>query len=175
MPKLFVNLLLILYGFFISSSKAVEQVTIQMLLEKGIVIIETYPEKAPKTVKRITELINQGFYDGLTFHRVISGFMAQGGDPAGNGTGGSGKNIVAEFNDIKHERGIISMARSNDPDSADSQFFICYDKHPFLDGQYTAWGKVIEGMNIIDRIPAGKGENGQVLGNATKIITMRVR
>ena len=175
MPKLFVNLLLILYGFFISSSKAVEQVTIQMLLEKGIVIIETYPEKAPKTVKRITELINQGFYDGLTFHRVISGFMAQGGDPAGNGTGGSGKNIVAEFNDIKHERGIVSMARSNDPDSADSQFFICYDSHPFLDGKYTVFGKVIEGMNLIDRIPEGKGQNGQVLSNPTKIITIRLK
>ena len=110
MPKLFINLLLIFYGFFITSPKAVEKVTIQMLLEKGIVVIETYPEKAPKTVKRITELINQGFYDGLTFHRVISGFMAQGGDPEGNGTGGSGKNIIAEFNDIKHERGIVSMA-----------------------------------------------------------------
>ena len=175
MPKLFVNLLLILYGFFFSSSKAVEQVTIQMLLEKGIVIIETYPEKAPKTVKRITELINQGFYDGLTFHRVISGFMAQGGDPAGNGTGGSGKNIVAEFNDIKHERGIVSMARANDPDSADSQFFICYDELPFLDGKYTAWGKVISGMNYIDRIPEGRGQNGQVLSNPTKILTIRVK
>ncbi len=93
MPKFFIKLVLVLCGFFVSSPKAAEQVTIQMLLEKGIVVIETYPEKAPKTVKRITELINQGFYDGLTFHRVISGFMAQGGDPAGNGTGGSGKNI----------------------------------------------------------------------------------
>ena len=175
MSKFFVKLLLVLCGFFINSPKAEEQVTIQMLLEKGIVVIETYPEKAPKTVKRITELINQGFYDGLTFHRVISGFMAQGGDPAGNGTGGSGKNIVAEFNDIKHERGIVSMARSNDPDSADSQFFICYDSHDFLDGKYTIWGKVIEGMNLIDRIPEGKGQNGQVLRNPTKIITIRLK
>ena len=101
--------------------------------------------------------------------------MAQGGDPNGNGTGGSGKNIKAEFNDIKHERGIVSMARSNDPDSADSQFFICYDSHPFLDGQYTAWGKVIQGMNLIERIPEGKGPNGQVLNKPTKIITMRVK
>ena len=146
-----------------------------MLLDKGLVVIETFPEKAPKTVSRIVELSESGFYDGLTFHRVISGFMAQGGDPNGNGTGGSGQNIKAEFNDLKHERGVVSMARSNDPDSADSQFFICYDSHPFLDGQYTAWGRVIEGMNIIDRIPAGKGQNGQVLGNPTKIITMRVR
>ena len=143
--------------------------------QNGIMKIEFYQEDAPKTVQNFIDLANKGFYDGLTFHRVISGFMAQGGDPLGNGTGGSGKNIVAEFNDIKHERGIVSMARSNDPDSADSQFFICYDSHPFLDGKYTAWGKVIEGMNIIDRIPEGKGPNGQVLSNATKIITMRIK
>ena len=135
---------------------------IHMLLDKGLVVIETYPEKAPKTVKRIVELSKKGFYDGLTFHRVISGFMAQGGDPQGNGTGGSGQNIVAEFNDIKHERGIVSMARSNEINSADSQFFICYDSHPFLDGKYTAWGN-IQGMNLIERIPEGKGQNGQVL------------
>ena len=130
---------------------------LHMVLEKGVVKIQTFPEKAPITVKRIVELSESGFYDGLTFHRVISGFMAQGGDPKGDGTGGSGQNIRAEFNDIKHERGIVSMARANDPDSADSQFFICYDSHPFLDGKYTAWGKVIEGMNLIDRIPEGKG------------------
>ena len=104
-----------------------------MVLKNGVVKIQTYPEKAPKTVKRIIELSKNGFYDGLTFHRVIAGFMAQGGDPNGDGTGGSGKNIIAEFNDIKHERGVVSMARANDPNSADSQFFICYDSHPFLD------------------------------------------
>ena len=141
----------------------------------GNIEISLLPELAPNHVARISELAETGFYDGIIFHRVIPGFMAQGGDPKGNGTGGSGKNIVAEFNDIKHERGIVSMARSNDPDSADSQFFICYDSHPFLDGKYTAWGKVIEGMNIIDRIPEGKGPNGQVLSNATKIITMRIK
>ena len=160
---------------FSSILKASENKNIHMLLDKGIVIIETFPDKAPKTVNRIIELANEGFYDGLTFHRVISGFMAQGGDPEGNGTGGSGKNIKAEFNDIKHERGVVSMARSNDPDSADSQFFICYDSHPFLNGKYTAWGKVTQGMNIIDRIPEGRGPNGQVLNNPTKIITMRVK
>ena len=101
--------------------------------------------------------------------------MAQGGDPNGDGTGGSGKNLKAEFNDIKHERGIVSMARANDPNSADSQFFICYDSHPFLDGKYTVFGKVIEGMNLIDRIPEGKGQNGQVLSNPTKIITIRLK
>ena len=170
------RLISIFAGFFIfSSASSQEKPKIHMLLDKGLVVIETYPEKAPKTVKRIVELSNKGFYDGLTFHRVITGFMAQGGDPNGNGTGGSGQNIVAEFNDIKHQRGIVSMARSNEINSADSQFFICYDSHPFLDGQYTAWGKVIQGMNLIDRIPAGKGQNGQVLSNPTKIITMRVK
>tara|TARA_B100000242_G_C42933350_1_gene432869 strand:- start:92 stop:622 length:531 start_codon:yes stop_codon:yes gene_type:complete len=161
--------------FTANSAIASEAPILHMVLEKGIVKIQTFPEKAPLTVKRIIELSKNGFYDGLTFHRVISGFMAQGGDPAGNGTGGSGKNIKAEFNDIKHERGIVSMARANDPDSADSQFFICYDSHPFLDGKYTVWGKVIEGMNLIDRIPEGKGQNGQVLRNPTKIITIRVK
>ena len=170
------RLISIFAGFFIfSTASSQEKPKIHMLLDKGLVVIETYPEKAPKTVQRIVELSNEGFYDGLTFHRVISGFMAQGGDPNGNGTGGSGQNIVAEFNDIKHERGIVSMARANDPDSADSQFFICYDSHPFLDGKYTVWGKVIEGMNLIDRIPEGKGQNGQVLRNPTKIITIRLK
>jgi len=160
---------------FFTQLKANESPMIYMVLETGLVKIQTNPEKAPKTVKRIIELSNSGFYDGLTFHRVISGFMAQGGDPNGNGTGGSGKNIEAEFNDIKHKRGIVSMARSSDPNSADSQFFICYDTHPFLDGKYTAWGEVTEGMNLIDRISEGRGENGQVLSNPTKIISMRVK
>tara|TARA_X000001036_G_C20230995_1_gene623877 strand:+ start:87 stop:617 length:531 start_codon:yes stop_codon:yes gene_type:complete len=176
MIKFILRFLPIVYLVLFSSLlKASENKNIHMLLDKGIVIIETFPDKAPKTVNRIIELANEGFYDGLTFHRVISGFMAQGGDPEGNGTGGSGKNIKAEFNDIKHERGVVSMARSNDPDSADSQFFICYDSHPFLNGKYTAWGKVTQGMNIIDRIPEGRGPNGQVLNNPTKIITMRVK
>ena len=159
--------------FIFNVAQSDEPIVLHMVLEKGVVKIQTFPNKAPKTVKRITELAESGFYDGLTFHRVISGFMAQGGDPNGDGTGGSGTNIKEEFNDIKHERGIVSMARANDPDSADSQFFICYDTHPFLDGKYTVWGKVIEGMNLIDRIPEGRGQNGQVLSNATKIITIR--
>ena len=158
-----------------TTSVANEAPILNMVLEKGIVKIQTFPDKAPNTVKRIVELSESGFYDGLIFHRVISGFMAQGGDPNGNGTGGSGKNLKAEFNDIKHERGIVSMARANDPDSADSQFFICYDSHDFLDGKYTVWGKVIEGMNLIDRIPEGKGQNGQVLSSPTKIITIRLK
>ena len=170
-------LLSLILFFFISHNNILgkDKPIIFMVLDSGIVKIQTFPEKAPNTVKRILELSNKGFYDGLTFHRVISGFMAQGGDPNGNGTGGSGQSIKAEFNDLKHERGIVSMARSQDPDSADSQFFICYDSHDFLDGKYTIWGKVIEGMNLIDRIPEGRGQNGQVLNNPTKIISMRVK
>ena len=131
MPKLFINLLLIFYGFFISSPKALEKVTIQMLLEKGIVVIETYPEKAPKTVKRITELIEQGFYDGLTFHRVISGFMAQGGDPSGTGMGNPGYKFNDEFHvDLRHNsEGILSMANSG-ANSNGSQFFITLQAVP---------------------------------------------
>ena len=166
------------YCFFIlfcTKLSATSSPTLHMVLDKGVVVIETFTDKAPKTVKRIVELAESGFYDGLTFHRVIAGFMAQGGDPNGDGTGGSGKNLKAEFNDIKHERGIVSMARANDPDSADSQFFICYDELPFLDGKYTVWGKVTSGMNYIDRIPEGRGQNGQVLSNPTKILTIRVK
>ncbi len=161
--------------FFSTNSYSENSPKIHLVLENGVVEIETYTEEAPQTVKRIVELAKSGFYDGLTFHRVIAGFMAQGGDPNGNGTGGSGKNLKAEFNEIKHTRGIVSMARANDPDSADSQFFICYDDLPFLDGKYTVWGKVVSGMNLIDRIPEGRGQNGQVLSNPTKIITVKVK
>tara|TARA_B100000989_G_scaffold70810_1_gene49611 strand:+ start:10819 stop:11349 length:531 start_codon:yes stop_codon:yes gene_type:complete len=175
MKKIFKLLFTIFCVFFSQQLYAKDSPVIFMVLESGIVKIKTFPDKAPITVSRMIELSESGFYDGLTFHRVISGFMAQGGDPKGNGTGGSGQNIKAEFNDLKHERGIVSMARAQDPDSADSQFFICYDTHEFLDGKYTIWGKVIEGMNLIDRIPEGKGQNGQVLKNPSKIISMRLK
>ena len=174
--KFFVAGILFLKSLFFSENIiASENPIIFMTLKSGTVKIEMFPDYAPNTVKRIIQLSNEGFYDGLTFHRVIKGFMAQGGDPDGNGTGGSGKNIKAEFNDLKHTRGIISMARAQDPNSADSQFFICYDTHPFLDNNYTAFGKVIEGMHLIDRIPEGKGQNGQVIENPTKIISMRLK
>ena len=175
MKKIFKLFMYCYFVLFCTKLSATSSPTLHMVLDKGVVVIETFTDKAPKTVKRIVELAESGFYDGLTFHRVISGFMAQGGDPNGNGTGGSGKNLKAEFNDIKHERGIVSMARANDPDSADSQFFICYDELPFLDEKYTVWGKVISGMNYIDRIPEGRGQNGQVLSNPTKILTIRVK
>ncbi len=121
--------------------------------------LELYPEKAPVTVENFEKLVKEGFYDGLTFHRIISGFMIQGGDPLGNGTGGPKEKIKGEFkangwdkNDIKHERGVISMARAMDPNSAGSQFFIMHKDAPHLDGQYAAFGKVIDGIEVVDEI-----------------------
>ena len=122
--------------------------------------IELYPDKAPITVENFENLVKEGFYNGLCFHRVISGFMIQGGDPLGNGTGGSKKKIKGEFrsngvqNDLKHTRGVISMARSANPDSASSQFFIMHKDAPHLDGQYAAFGKVVEGIEVVDEIAA---------------------
>ncbi len=120
--------------------------------------LELYPEAAPETVKNFESLVKRGFYDGLTFHRIIPGFMIQGGDPLGNGMGGAEKNIKGEFranghnNPIKHERGVISMARAFDPNSASSQFFIMHADAPHLDGQYAAFGKVVAGMDAVDEI-----------------------
>ncbi|WP_417469011.1 peptidylprolyl isomerase [Maricaulis sp.] len=125
-------------------------------LETGDVTIKLRPDLAPKHVARITELVKEGFYDGLSFHRVIDGFVAQGGCPNGNGMGGSGTKIPAEFNAEKHVRGTMSMARSSDPNSGDSQFFICLDAVPYLDNQYTVWGEVIDGMDHVDAIPKGE-------------------
>lgn len=115
----------------------------------GPVTIETYPDAAPKTVARITALIRQGFYDGLTFHRVVPGFVVQGGDPTGTGRGGSGQTLPAEFNDHKHVLGTVAMARAQDPNSADSQFYISLDRNPHLDGQYTVFGQVIDGIDAV--------------------------
>ncbi len=125
-------------------------------LSTGPVKIRLRPDLAPEHVARITELANSGYYDGLTFHRVIDGFMAQGGCPDGTGMGGSGKKLKAEFNAEPHVRGVCSMARAQDPNSADSQFFICLDDATFLDGQYTVWGEVIEGMDAVDALPKGE-------------------
>ena len=123
----------------------------------GDVVIKLRPDLAPKHVERITELANSGFYDGVKFHRVIPGFMAQGGDPTGTGYHGSDKpNLPAEFSNEPHVRGTASMARSNDPNSANSQFFICFDDARFLDGQYTVWGQVESGMEYVDALPVGE-------------------
>lgn len=142
----------------------------------GTVKINTFPDKAPNHVARIKELANSGFYDGVVFHRVIDGFMAQTGDPTGTGSGGSGKNIKAEFNDVAHVRGVLSMARAQDPNSADSQFFIVLADSFHLDGQYTAWGEVIEGMELVDAIPKGPSGNNGVVPEAERgaIVSMRV-
>ena len=123
---------------------------------KGTIKIEMKPDLAPGHVARIKELVSEGFYDGIVFHRVIDGFMAQTGCPQGTGTGGSGKKLKAEFNKEKHVRGTCSMARASDPNSGDSQFFICFEDAPFLNGQYTVWGAVTEGMDNVDKIKRGE-------------------
>ena len=140
------------------------------LKEGKKVTIEFYPKKAPNHVARIKELVNDGFYDGVVFHRVIDGFMAQTGDPTGTGTGGSGKNLNAEFNDIKHVRGVVSMARAQDINSADSQFFIMLEYSPHLDGQYTAWGKVVSGMEHVDNIKKGDPSNNGMVSDPDKMV-----
>ena len=131
-------------------------------LKDGRVTIEMYPEKAPNHVARIKELVKEGFYDGIVFHRVIDGFMAQTGNPTGTGMGGSGQNLDAEFNELPHKRGTVSMARAQHPDSADSQFFICFKDCNWLDGQYTVWGQVIDGMEHVDNIKKGAPYSGEV-------------
>lgn len=140
-----------------------------MELKTGKVVIQLRPDWAPRHVKRIKELVREKFYDGIIFHRVIEGFMAQTGDPKGLGTGGSGKNIKAEFSKAPHERGVCSMARAMNVDSADSQFFICFANANFLDGQYSAWGKVVEGMEHVDTIARGEPPS-----NPDKMLSVRV-
>ena len=132
---------------------------VRITMDSGKVIrLELYPETAPITVENFLDLVKKGFYNGLTFHRIISGFMIQGGDPDGNGMGGPGYSIKGEFksngvdNPLKHEKGVMSMARSMDPNSAGSQFFIMHEAAPHLDGQYAAFGKVIEGLDVVDEI-----------------------
>ncbi|HUN50110.1 MAG TPA: peptidylprolyl isomerase [Candidatus Sulfotelmatobacter sp.] len=148
--------------------------TLYMDLKYGRVVIEMRPDLAPNTVKRIKELVRQHFYDGIVFHRVIRGFMAQTGDPTGTGMGGSGQKLKAEFSNARHVRGTVSMARASDPNSADSQFFICFDDADFLDGQYTIWGQVIEGMEFVDQIKKGDKANNGMVEDPDKIIRMRV-
>ena len=136
---------------------------------KGKVSIAMRPDLAPGHVAHIKALVRKGFYDGIVFHRVIDGFMAQTGCPHGTGTGGSGKKLKAEFNREPHVRGTVSMARSSDPDSGDSQFFICFDDASFLNGKYTVWGQVTEGMDNVDKI-----KRGEPVQNPDKIVTARM-
>ena len=148
--------------------------TLYMDVPAGRVVIEMRPDLAPATVAQIKALVRQGFYDGIVFHRVIDGFMAQTGDPKGNGTGGSGHKLKAEFSTEKHVRGVVSMARASDPDSADSQFFIMFADAPSLDGKYTIWGKVTSGMEYIDQVKKGDAAHNGTVTNPDKIIKMQV-
>ena len=148
--------------------------TLYMDVPAGRVVIEMRPDLAPATVAQIKTLVRQGFYDGLTFHRVIDGFMAQTGDPKGNGTGGSGHPLKAEFSNEKHVRGTVSMARASDPNSADSQFFIMFAPAPALDGKYTIWGTVVSGMDNIDKVTKGDSARNGAVTNPDKIIKMQV-
>jgi peptidylprolyl isomerase len=137
---------------------------------QGRVVVAMRPELAPRHVERIRELVREGFYDGVVFHRVIDGFMAQTGDPTGTGTGGSGVKLKAEFSREPHVRGTVSMARSQSPDSGDSQFFICFEDSPWLNGQYTVWGTVIEGMQNVDKI-----KRGEPVTDPDQIVSARIK
>jgi peptidylprolyl isomerase len=148
--------------------------TLYMDVPAGRVVIEMRPDLAPATVAQIKALVRQGFYDGIVFHRVIDGFIAQTGDPKGDGTGGSGHKLKAEFSNEKHERGVVSMARASNPDSADSQFFIMFAPAPSLDGHYTIWGRVVSGMEYIDKIKKGDPARNGTVTNPDRIIKMQV-
>ncbi len=172
--------LLLTIGFIMTLTDAAQAAdpenTLVMETEHGTVVIEMLPDVAPKHVARIKELTREGFYDGVVFHRVMEGFMAQTGDPTGTGTGGSGQKIEAEFSTVPFTRGTVGMARAQNPNSADSQFFIMFADGSFLNGQYTVWGRVIEGMDVVDQIkkaPAGR-QSGMV-DDPDHIITMKVQ
>ena len=149
--------------------------TLYLDLKDGRVVINLRPDLAPNHVARIKELARQGFYDGVVFHRVIDGFMAQGGDPTGTGMGGSGQKMEAEFSRVaKHVRGVCSMARSQNPNSADSQFFIMFDEARSLDGQYTIWGEVTSGMEFVDNIKKGSSFSNGTVKEPDAIVRMQV-
>ena len=176
MRKLFSFLPVLMVAMMIGENSLAEDLenTLYMDLDYGRVVIGLRPDLAPNHVARIKELTRSGFYDGVVFHRVIDDFMAQGGDPTGTGTGGSGQNLDAEFSNERHVRGTLSMARSQSPNSADSQFFICFGEVPHLDGQYTVWGKVTAGMEYVDQIKRGAPHNNGLVDNPDKIIRMQV-
>jgi peptidylprolyl isomerase len=150
--------------------------TLDMDLKQGRVVIEMFPDIAPKAVERIKTLTREGFYDNTPFHRVIEGFMAQGGDPTGTGGGGSKlPNLPAEFTTLRHFlRGTCGMARTSDPNSGNSQFFIMFAPAPNLDNSYTIWGQVVQGMQFVDQIKRGTGPNGAMVGPPDRIVHMRV-
>lgn len=177
----FASLIIFITGVTIMAkskpAKAVEnplENTLYLDLKDGRVVIEMRPDLAPKHVSRIKELVRKGFYNGLVFHRVIEGFMAQTGDPTGTGSGGSGQKLKAEFSKEPHLRGALSMARAADVNSADSQFFICLAEASHLNGQYTYWGKVTKGMEFVDNIKKGDKYNNGAVSDPDKIIKMQV-
>lgn len=170
-----------IFGFLSASEQAAEAATrdlentLYLELKDGRVVIELRPDLAPNHVERIKTLAREGFYDGIVFHRVIEGFMAQTGDPTGTGAGGSElPDLKAEFNSAKHLRGTLSMARTNNPDSANSQFFICFKASPFLDRQYTVFGQVVEGMDHVDAIKKGNANRNGSVEDPDKIISLKV-
>ena len=176
MRQIFSFLPVLMVAMMIGENSLAEDLenTLYMDLDYGRVVIGLRPDLAPNHVARIKELTRSGFYDGVVFHRVIDDFMAQGGDPTGTGTGGSGQNLDAEFSNERHVRGTLSMARAQSPNSADSQFFICFGDVPHLDGQYTVWGKVAEGMEYVDQIKRGAPHDNGLVDNPDKIIRMQV-
>lgn len=174
MKKILLFTTLLIGLFTMQANGADKENTLYLELKDGRVVIELLPEIAPNHVKRIKELTREGFYNGVKFHRVIEGFMAQTGDPTGTGMGGSGQKIKAEFSDIHHARGTVSMARSQDINSADSQFFIVYEDAPHLNGQYTVFGKVISGIEFVDKIKKGDSYGGGIVTDPDTIIKMEV-
>ncbi|NQV46486.1 MAG: peptidylprolyl isomerase [Rhodospirillaceae bacterium] len=177
MPRIF-NLIAILTAALMSIASAETPAdpenTLFLDLKDGRVVIQLRPDLAPKHVARIKELVREKFYDGIVFHRVIAGFMAQTGDPTGTGSGGSGVGLDAEFSDEPHVRGTLSMARANHPDSADSQFFIVFARARHLDGKYTVWGQVTSGMNFVSKIKRGDQSANGLVDDPDKIIRMQV-
>jgi peptidylprolyl isomerase len=177
MMKKFLQLLALVAALFLTGQMAQAadlENTLYLDVPAGRVVIQMRPDLAPKHVARIKELVRRGFYDGTVFHRVIDGFMAQGGDPTGTGMGGSGQKLAAEFSAEHHVRGIVSMARSASPDSADSQFFIMLGDNPGLDGKYTIWGKVTSGMEFVDAIKKGSSADNGKVTDPDHIIRMQV-
>jgi len=166
--------LIMLFGSSLMARAADPENTMIITLKDGDVTIALRPDLAPKHVAQIKKLARQGFYDGVPFHRVIDGFMAQTGDPTGTGTGGSGNKLKAEFSSEKHVRGTVSMARAQSPDSADSQFFICLAPAPFLDNQYTIWGQVESGMEYVDKIKKGDQARNGTVSNPDKMIKVQI-
>ncbi|MCO4753204.1 MAG: peptidylprolyl isomerase [Bacteriovoracaceae bacterium] len=149
------TMLLISSCFNAKDATGTETSSVRVKTVHGDIVLDLFPDKAPITTARFKELVSKGFYNGLTFHRVIPNFVVQGGDPAGNGTGGSGKKLKAEFNDTKHVKGTLAMARASDINSADSQFYIALGTLPHLDGKYTVFGKVKKGLEVLDKIRKG--------------------